>query len=119
MREPDLVPSAIFAPGHCMVCGGNYGPMIDTRVDIPGDGRMYICTHVCLPMIIRRVHEQIPELIAGIIGPVDVSRRCVATKVDGTACTARALPNRRYCVAHSKLETKEEDDGRLVGADLR
>jgi hypothetical protein len=107
MREPALVPSPIFAPGHCMICGGNYGPMIDTRVDIPGDGRMYICTHVCLPMIIALVTE------------VPTKRRCTAIKTDGTACTAFALANRRYCVAHSKLEQKEEDDGRLVGADLR
>jgi hypothetical protein len=108
MRELGLVPAPIFAPGCCFICGGNYGPMIDTRVDIPGDGRMYICTHVCFPEMIRLVQE------------VPVKRRCAAVKADGTACSAFALANRRYCVAHSKLEHKEEeDDGRLVGADLR
>jgi hypothetical protein len=89
-----------------MICGGSYGAMIDTRVDIPGDGRMYICTHVCLPMIFA--------LVEG----VEISQNCAAMKLDGTACQGKALANRRYCVAHSKLE-KEEEDERLVGADLR
>jgi hypothetical protein len=103
MREPTLVPSAIFSPGCCMVCGGSYGPMIDTRVDIPGDGRMYICTHVCFPLMV------------GLVEGVEVVRRCRATKADGTACEGVALQGKNYCVAHSKLN-KEEEDERLVGA---
>lgn len=91
MREPTLVPSAIFSPGGCMICGGSYGAMIDTRVDIPGDGRMYICTHVCLPLII------------GLVEGVEVSRNCAAAKADGTPCKGKALGNTRFCVAHSKL----------------
>jgi hypothetical protein len=107
MRELGLVPAPIFAPGHCMICGGSYGPMIDTRVDIPGDGRMYICTHVCFPEMIRLVQE------------VPASRRCTATKVDGTPCTAPAVAGHRYCVAHTKLEIREEEDERLVGSHVR
>jgi hypothetical protein len=79
-----------------MICGGSYGSMIDTCVDIPGDGRMYICTHVCLPIIF------------GLVNEVPVSRRCAATKADGSACEGFALPNRRYCVAHAKKEAEEE-----------
>ena len=106
MREIGLVPGPIFAPGSCMICGGSYGEMIDTRVDIPGDGRMYICTHVCFPQMLRLVEE------------IEVSRNCAATKADGTPCQGKALQNRPYCVAHSKLE-KEEADERLVVADAR
>jgi hypothetical protein len=91
MREPTLVPAAIFSPGSCMICGGNYGAMIDTCVDIPGDGRMYICTHVCLPLII------------GLVEEVEISRNCAATTQNGSPCKGKALENRRYCVAHSKL----------------
>jgi len=107
MREPALVPSPIFAPGCCMICGGSYGAMIDTRVDIPGDGRMYICTHVCFPMMI------------GLVEGIEVVRRCSAEKADGTACTAIALQGKPYCVAHSKTHKEEEEDGRLVGSDVR
>lgn len=53
MLEPGLVEAAHLSPGQCFICGGNEGPMVDTRVDIAGDGRFYICTRLCLPMIGR------------------------------------------------------------------
>jgi len=81
-----------------MICGGSYGAMIDTRVDIPGDGRMYICTHVCLPMII------------GLVEGVEVAQRCAAVTIKGTPCQGKALENRRYCVAHAKLEREAEEE---------
>jgi hypothetical protein len=48
MRELRVIPAPIFAPGYCMVCGGIEGPVLDTGVDIPGDGRMYLCVRTCL-----------------------------------------------------------------------
>jgi hypothetical protein len=106
MRTPFLVSHPAFAPGHCMICGGNVGPMIDTAVDIPGDGRMYICTRLCLALMIEQVEG------------IAIRRVCSATRADGSPCTAFALTNRAYCVAHSKQE-KEEKDERLVGSEVR
>lgn len=95
MREITLLPGALFAPGHCMICGGSEGPMIDTCVDIPGDGRMYICVRLCAP------------LIASLVGGHQPKAKCEQTKVDGSRCTADALPGRTVCVAHSKTAKRE------------
>jgi hypothetical protein len=58
-------------------------------------------------------------LIFGLVKGVEISRNCAAIRADGKACTAKALENRRYCVAHSKAHKEEEEDGRLVGSDVR
>jgi hypothetical protein len=100
MRSPTLVANAIFAPGTCMICGSNEGEMVDTGVDIPGDGRMYLCVRWCAPRI------------AGLIGeselPSDI-KRCAATRVDGKPCMAWALAGQEFCVAHRKQQRKEHD----------
>lgn len=61
MREPVLVEGPYFTPGHCMICGGNQGKMIDTCVDIPGDGRMYLCLKTCVPLIAKACRWLTPE----------------------------------------------------------
>lgn len=65
MREPGLVEAAEFSPGHCFVCGGNEGPFIDTRVDVLGDGRFYLCVKTCLAMSGR---------LAGYLPPEDADK---------------------------------------------
>src|SRR5262245_52876331 len=105
MRRPSLVPNAMFAPGMCMVCGGNEGEMIDTGVDIPGDGRMYLCVRYCAPYI------------ASLLGEREEPKpKCQATKSNGERCTADALPGRELCVAHLRVQMKEEEHG-LVAVD--
>src|SRR2546421_383469 len=42
MREAQLVPAPVFPPGTCFGCGGNEGPMVDTMVDVVGEGRIYV-----------------------------------------------------------------------------
>jgi hypothetical protein len=79
-----------------MICGGNEGAMVDTGVDIPGDGRMYICTRWCAPRI------------ADLIGERASEPRCQAMKANGQPCTAKALPGRDLCVAHVRVQSKEE-----------
>jgi hypothetical protein len=102
MRLPSLVPGAIFAPGNCMICGGNEGQMVDTGVDIPGDGRMYICVRWCAPRIAGLLDERAPE------------ERCTATKANGRPCTAKALPGYAVCVAHLRVQQREEEHGELA-----
>jgi hypothetical protein len=100
MRKPSLVPAAIYAPGTCMVCGNNYGAMVDTGVDIPGDGRMYLCTRMCVPLILELVEH------------VRVQRMCIATTAAGEPCQGVALEGKDYCVAHHALnKVKEEEHG--------
>jgi hypothetical protein len=102
MRRPSLVPSAIFAPGTCMICGGNEGQMVDTGVDIPGDGRMYLCTRLCVPLIVALVGQAEPERI------------CTATKVNGQPCSAKALPGRDLCPSHLTVQREKEEKDELV-----
>jgi len=61
MIEPRLVEGAMFSPGHCHICGGSQGAMVDTGVDVPGDGRTYICLKVCVPLIARACRWLTPE----------------------------------------------------------
>lgn len=68
--------------------------MIDTRVDIPGDGRMYICVRLCAPMI------------ANLLGLAPEVRKCTRIKLNGEPCAGDALPGRDVCVAHAKQERK-------------
>ena len=103
MQRPSLVPSAIFAPGTCMICGGNEGQMVDTGVDIPGDGRMYLCVRYCAPFIASLLGErEEPEPL------------CTATKTNGDPCTAKALPGREVCVAHLRVQQQKEEKHELV-----
>lgn len=92
MIRPEKVPAAIFTPGHCMICGGHEGEMIDTKVDF-GQYRYYICMRMCVPLILEA---------AGQIATHIVAESCTATKKNGDPCTAYALPGRDVCVAHSK-----------------
>lgn len=78
----------MFAPGHCMICGGAEGEMIDTHVDF-GGYRHYICVRLCAPLIAKALGETEPVL-------------CTHTKKNGEPCTARRLPGRDVCVAHAK-----------------
>jgi len=77
--------------------------MIDTGVDIPGDGRMYLCVRYCAPRIAALLGER-----------EEPERQCSATKANGSPCTAKALPGREICVAHLRVQMKEEADA-LVG----
>lgn len=51
MRSPRMVAGPVLPPGKCFICGGAEGAMVDTMVDIVGDGRFYICERICLPLI--------------------------------------------------------------------
>ena len=70
MREPTLAEGAIFSPGHCHICGRAEGTMIDTMVDVPGDGRTYICTMTCLPLIANLAGFLSPEQADDLAGRV-------------------------------------------------
>lgn len=51
MRSPRMVSGPVLSPGKCFICGGGEGAMLDTMVDIVGDGRFYICERICLPQV--------------------------------------------------------------------
>ena len=99
MRELTIVPGPVFAPGCCMVCGGNQGPMLDTGVDIPGDGRMYLCVRTCLRIAFAQV-----GLLHDLANPPVNGDQCTATKKDGSRCSGRALPHHTTCVAHTRVK---------------
>jgi hypothetical protein len=61
MREPTIVNGPMFSPGFCHVCGRVEGKMVDTGVDVPGDGRTYICVDLCLPLMANRAGFLTPE----------------------------------------------------------
>lgn len=65
MQDPELVDTAVLLPGNCYTCRTITGPFIDTRVEIPGDGRVYICVHTCLPTWAR---------LAGFYPPEDANK---------------------------------------------
>jgi hypothetical protein len=98
MRLPSLTDHAYFAPGTCFICGGNEGPFVDTGVDIWGEGRFYICTRMCGPLI-----------AAVLPNPADHSPRqqCSAIKADGSPCQALAIPGQELCISHKRKETKD------------
>jgi hypothetical protein len=146
-----IVDAAVLPPGMCHVCGRSQGAMVDTGVDVPGDGRTYLCVELCLTLAanqagflspgqgeglrdrLREASRSILNLEAelrwerenklmtvsdalkmqsvgagatmgiGVIATPTVGV-CSATKVDGTPCTATALPGRDVCVAHSKTK---------------
>ena len=98
MNPIQRVPGALFSPGHCFICGGHEGEMLDTKVDF-GNFRYYICVRMCAPMIAKELGGSLP---AGI-----VATTCTATRKDGTPCTAYALPGRETCVAHSRARKPE------------
>jgi hypothetical protein len=83
-----------------MICGGAEGEMVDTGVDIPGDGRMYICVRWCAP--------RIGALTTGHYSPPE--SRCSETKANGQPCTAKALPGREVCVAHLRVQQMKEEE---------
>lgn len=64
MNEPGIADRAVFHPGKCFVCGGIEGRMIDTRVDIVGDGRIYFCERTCMPMFGRLLGYATPVQVA-------------------------------------------------------
>ena len=105
MLHPNRVPNAMFSPGTCMICGGNEGEMIDTGVDIPADGRMYLCIRYCAPRIAALVERREPELI------------CSATKANGQPCSAKALPGYEVCVAHLRVQHNKEEEHALAAVD--
>jgi len=43
MIEAQLVPNPGFFPGCCVFCMSQTGPIIDTRVERPALGRLYVC----------------------------------------------------------------------------
>jgi hypothetical protein len=69
MREPMIVEGPVFSPGHCHVCGRSGGPMVDTGVDVVGDGRTYICVEMCLPLMAGK---------AGYLTPAQADRAAKA-----------------------------------------
>jgi hypothetical protein len=85
-----------------MICGGNEGQMVDTGVDIPGDGRMYLCVRYCAPHIADLLQQREPE------------QRCAAMKANGQPCTAKALSGHEVCVAHLKVQREREEQHELV-----
>jgi hypothetical protein len=91
------VPNAMFLPGHCAVCSATQGEMIDIGVESFGH-RIYLCVQWCAPRLAALLDEAEPE------------RRCSATKANGQPCTAKALPGRDLCVAHTRVQQKEEAD---------
>ena len=95
--EPILVEGAIWPPGNCCMCTRNVGEMVDLGVMIPGVGRLYVCVRYCIPKIVGLTAGQLVE-----------SRRCSATKRDGSPCSAEALPGHELCVSHIKQQQKEE-----------
>jgi hypothetical protein len=76
--------------------------MVDTGVDIPGDGRMYICVRHCAPRISDLLAEREPE------------RKCSATKSNGQPCSAKALPGYEVCVAHLRVQRQKEEEYELA-----
>lgn len=48
MRAPQLVEVATLSPGQCFTCGTVQGPFVDTMVDLPIDGRVYLCRGTCV-----------------------------------------------------------------------
>lgn len=70
MREPRMVEAAIRPPGHCFICGGIEGRMVDTMVDVVGDGRFYICERICLPLIARAAGYATPAEVADWYGRI-------------------------------------------------
>lgn len=82
MRDAQLIDQPVFDPGKCFNCGTNEGPVIDTMIDIVGDGRIYICTRTCLPQWAR---------IAGYLSPEaadDAATRLADAQEQITALTA-------------------------------
>lgn len=49
MKAALLVERPFLFPGRCAFCGRSNGPMIDTQLEDPGLGHVYVCTEVCLP----------------------------------------------------------------------
>lgn len=43
MLDPILVETAILSPYSCVQCMGSIGPMLDTHIELPGHGRVYLC----------------------------------------------------------------------------
>ena len=105
MRDLTIVPGPVFAPGCCMVCGGNQGPMLDTGVDIPGDGRMYLCVRTCLRIAADKAGLGVAKsMIYDLEQRGALVGRCTATKKNGERCTGRALPHHSTCVAHTRVK---------------
>jgi hypothetical protein len=49
LLEPQLVAEPVLFPSRCGICSRHRGAMIDTMIDDPGAGRLYVCVEVCLP----------------------------------------------------------------------
>lgn len=43
MSEFKLVQHAMFSPTACAACGTHEGPFIDTEIDLPAYGHVYLC----------------------------------------------------------------------------
>lgn len=75
MRAPQLVEVASLQPGQCFTCGGIAGPLVDTMVDLPIDGRVYICVATCL----------VPMAALAGLGPVAPLEQVVADAEEAIA----------------------------------
>jgi len=43
MSEFRIVPHAVYSPTRCLTCGDHTGPFVDTHVEWPGWGHVYLC----------------------------------------------------------------------------
>lgn len=44
-----MMDAPVLFPGRCMTCGRSKGKMVDTQIDDPAIGNVYVCVDVCVP----------------------------------------------------------------------
>lgn len=61
MIPPNLLDQPVHLPGTCFFCRSHEGPVVDTQAEVPGEGRVYICTRICLPLFAGTAGYATPE----------------------------------------------------------
>lgn len=122
--EPQLVPAAHFPPGHCFFCAGVEGPLIDTMVDLVGDGRIYVCVRTCLPLYARLAGWAAPEMVDGLAAALRASEgltealqgeleRERASKVVSVSDMLRLIERRDAAAIEGETDARRQLSGEL------